>query len=134
MIAVLLLLALAGGGCRSVAGPPLPRAGEAMVADRLFFGRAIPAGGVVSDAELEKFVDEVVTPRFPEGLTIWQGRGQWRDSAGLVVREEMFAIEVFHGGSATEEEAVSAIALEYKRRFGQEAVLRSTAAARVRFY
>ena len=41
--------------------------GTAMVADRLFFGRAIPGGGLVSEAEWTAFLAEVVTPASPTG-------------------------------------------------------------------
>lgn len=54
-------------------------AGGTMVADRLFLGRQIPGGGMVSDADWTAFLAEVVTPRFPEGLTVWRAEGQWLD-------------------------------------------------------
>src|SRR5262249_4797549 len=47
---------------------PHPFSPSELVADRLYFGRAIPGGGSVSDAAWTKFLEEVVTPRFPEGL------------------------------------------------------------------
>ena len=109
-------------------------AGKASIGDRLFFGRAIPSGGNVTDAEWDAFVAEVVTPRFPDGLSIWRGQGQWRDAKGLVVREEMYSIEIFHEGTAAQENSISEIANEYKRRFRQEAVLRVTSKAAMRFY
>ncbi|CAN5901195.1 hypothetical protein BH20GEM1_BH20GEM1_01780 [soil metagenome] len=54
-------LLLAQGGCamRQAGGAEDP-AGGTMVADRLFLA-------------------EVVTPRFPEGLTVWRAEGQWLD-------------------------------------------------------
>ncbi len=36
-----------------------------LVRDVVYFGRNRPDGGVVSDAEWQGFLDEVVTPRFP---------------------------------------------------------------------
>ena len=112
-------------------GPPT---GEAAIADRLLFGRAIPDGGNVSQEEWDAFVAEVVTPRFPDGLSIWSGQGQWRDARGNVVREEMFAIEILHPGTPKDNAAIGEIATEYKRRFRQEAVLRVSARSVMRFY
>jgi hypothetical protein len=47
---------------------PEPDASEqptTMMSERLFFGRIIPSGGIVSDSAWAIFLAEVVTPRFP---------------------------------------------------------------------
>lgn len=103
-------------------------------ADRLFFGRNIPAGGTVSEAQWDSFVREVVTPRFPKGLTVWQGKGQWLDPRGNVIHEDVYVVEILHGPNAVDEAAIAAIAAEYKKRFGQDAVLRVTSRSEMRFY
>jgi len=105
-----------------------------MVADRLFFGRQIPGDGSVSDAEWATFLEEVVTPRFPEGLTVWRADGQWQDEEGLTVREPVMVLEVLHLPGGDADAAIAEIADEYRRRFRQDAVLRVTAEARVRFF
>jgi hypothetical protein len=122
LIATLALCALLAS-CATV--PQQSVAGlQASVSDRLFFGRSIPGGGTVSDAEWSAFLREVVTPRFPDGLTVLRAEGQWRDSANAIVREESFVLELIHAGSAETESSIAAIIAEYKRRFRQEAVLR----------
>lgn len=40
-------------------------------------GAEDPAGGTMVADRL--FLAEVVTPRFPEGLTVWRAEGQWLD-------------------------------------------------------
>jgi hypothetical protein len=102
--------------------------------DRLYFGRSIPAGGFVSEAQWEEFVRTVITPRFPEGLTIFQTRGQWLDPRGAIVREDGYVVEVNHPRSAKTEAAIEEIAREYKRRFGQDAVLRISTPSEFRLY
>ena len=102
--------------------------------DRLYFGRNIPAGGVVTDAQWDDFVRTVITPRFPQGLTVFQGKGQWLDPRGALVREDTYVVEVNHPPSDATEAAIQAIALEYKRRFGQDAVLRISSNSQLRFY
>ncbi|MGH7549170.1 MAG: DUF3574 domain-containing protein [Gemmatimonadota bacterium] len=102
-----------------------------MVADRLFLGRAIPDGGSVSEEEWEVFLEEVVTPRFPEGFTAWHAEGQWTDPRGALVEEPVMVIEIVHPASAEADSAIAAIAGEYRRRFRQDAVLRVTSDARV---
>src|SRR5439155_8076301 len=61
-----------------VAPEPMPscRAGETgLVRDVLYFGRNRPTGGEVADADWEAFLGAVVTPRFPDGLTIVEAHG-----------------------------------------------------------
>lgn len=130
------LLLLAGACAPAVrANPPAVRATaqEAWIADRLYLGRSIPDGGTVSDSAWAAFLREVVTPRFPDGLTVLRGDGQWRDSTGTIVREASFVLELYHPASAEADAALDEIAAEYKRRFGQESVMRVRASADVRF-
>lgn len=105
-----------------------------MVSDRLFLGRDIPGGGTVSDADWASFLEEVVTPRFPQGLTVWHADGQWLDEAGRTVREAVLVVEVLHPPGSEHDRAVSEIAEEYRRRYRQEAVLRVTVEARSRLF
>jgi hypothetical protein len=43
------------------------------VRETLYFGRSRPDGGTVSDEEWKIFLADIVTPRFPEGLTVVHG-------------------------------------------------------------
>lgn len=135
---VLLAATLAAGCAPSVGigGPSTSpvAAGEVWIADRLYFGRDIPGGGRVSDEEWSTFLREVVTPRFPDGLTVVRAEGQWRDAQGRVVTEPSAMVELMHPASAEADAAVEAIAAEYKRRFRQEAVMRVRVPADVRFF
>jgi hypothetical protein len=45
-----------------------------MIVERLYFGLNTPQGAV-SESEWESFLAEIVTPRFPSGLTVIDGRG-----------------------------------------------------------
>jgi hypothetical protein len=104
------------------------------VSDRLFFGRSIPAGGMVSDSAWDAFLAEVVTPRFPAGLTVWRAEGQWRGPDGRLDREPVMVVEVLHPRGTPADSVFESIANIYCRRFGQDAVLRSTASARMKLY
>jgi uncharacterized protein DUF3574 len=96
----------------------------ALVRDVLYFGRNRPDGGTVSDSEWQAFLDEVVTPRFPAGLTVVEAMGQWKGQSGHVERERAEVLTVLHAGDGPARRAVAEVAAEYKRRFHQEAVLR----------
>ena len=48
----------------------------------LLFGLGKREGGTISDADWAAFLDAEVTPRFPAGLTVLSGYGQWRGDTG----------------------------------------------------
>src|SRR5688572_17241836 len=126
-----LLVLLAMTACApAVAVAPGP---EAMVIERLFFGRSIPGGGVVAEEDWRTFVREVVTPRFPDGFTVLRGEGQWLGADGTLAREDVVVVEIVRPAGAAGDAAVVEIAEEYKRRFRQEAVLRITVPVQARF-
>lgn len=112
-----------------LAAPACEAGDEAMVRDTLYFGRNRPDGGTVGDAEWRGFLDGVVTPRFPDGLTVTHATGQWRGASGAVEQEASEVVTLLHAGDAVARGKVAEIAAEYKRRFRQEAVLRERTGA-----
>ena len=106
---------------------------SAMVRDVVYFGRNRPEGGVVSDGEWRSFLDQVVTPRFPSGLTVVEATGQWQGGTGAIEQERSEIVTLLHNGNEAARQSVAAIAAEYKRRFRQEAVLRERMTTCARF-
>lgn len=109
------------------------RVAEPVLADRLFCGLNIPGGGEVSEEEWRAFVRDEVTPRFPDGLTIWRAEGQWRGRDGALVREPVLVIEIMHRPELRIDRDIVAIAEAYKSRFKQDAVMRVTVPASIEF-
>lgn len=98
---------------------------EPVVVERLYFGRHRADTLIVTDSAWAAFVAEVITPRFPAGLTVWSATGQWRDAEGHIQREPSLVLELVLPARAHDsDDAIAAIVAEYKRRFRQEAVLR----------
>ena len=95
-----------------------------LVRETLYFGRNRPDGGTVDEAEWRAFLNQVLTRRFPAGLTVVNATGQWKGESGVVEQEQSNVVTIYHAGDAASNRAVREVALEYKRRFGQEAVLR----------
>jgi hypothetical protein len=126
LLPVLGLFAL--GGCAMAAPGATGHAcrveAAAMARVELLFGRARPGGGAVGDAEWADFLDREVTPRFPDGLTVFDGAGQWRGRDGAIVREPSHLLVIWYRPSATSEADIEAIRAAYKKRFSQESVLR----------
>ena len=103
------------------------------VLERLYFGREIPQGGQVSEQAWCQFVDEVVTPRFPEGFTMWWAEGQWRDALGAIMRESTYVLELAHSEGKDQQIKLKEIIEAYKYRFRQESVLRITESVQIEF-
>lgn len=112
----------------------LGKGASAEMIDRLYFGTGIPGGGEVSEEQWNAFVTEVITPRFPDGLTLYRANGQWRGPDGKIVQERSIVLEVMHPLSAETDSALAQIARTYKQRFKQDAVLQQRTPAEVKFY
>lgn len=106
---------------------------ETFERDTLYFGRAIPSGGQVSDAEWTGFLDTTMTPAFPQGLTVIDAAGQWRGVSGEVVRERSKLVVLLHPRSDKDDAAIASIIGTYRQRFAQEAVLQERQSVCVRF-
>jgi hypothetical protein len=90
-------------------------------------------GGEVTAGEWDAFLAEAVTPRFPDGLTVWSAAGQWRGKSQSVEREPSYVVQIAHADSPERDAAIRAIVAEYERRFQQEAVMRVRSATCVSF-
>lgn len=97
--------------------------------ERLYFGRNMGDTATVSDSAWAGFVRDVLTPNFPDGATVWDAAGQWRDPTGQTVREKSFVVELVHFVTPDVEARVLRVVDSYKRRFAQQSVLRLVAEA-----
>lgn len=110
--------------CQNVAGS------QPFVRTELYFGLSKPDGEVTEEA-FQNFVDTEVTPRFPHGLTVLDGKGQFRDVSGNRIAEASKLLILLYpfqdtAGAAFEPfREVEAIRTAYKKAFRQESVLRA---------
>jgi hypothetical protein len=89
----------------------------------LMFGRDIGDSVGVSESAWAQFVAREMTPRFPDGLTITDATGQWRDrDSGRIVREPSKHVEIVLPGNDRDEADLDAIVAAYKRQFRQQSV------------
>jgi hypothetical protein len=100
------------------------KADNQMQQTTLYFGLSRPAGKDITSQEWQQFVDKDVTPRFKEGLTVFDARGQWLGNDGNVARESSKALMLIHGKDAQSESNIEALRNVYKSRFAQESVMR----------
>lgn len=126
VVALVLLLA----GChaeRNGEPAPLSRASvsrSGWVKTELYFGLGKPDGSEVNTAEWDAFLAGDVTPRFPDGLTVMDACGQWRNASGTVVREKSKLLILIHETGPDKDRAIEELRAIYKERFHQESVLR----------
>ena len=104
------------GGTRTGAQP--------FVRTELYFGTA-KANGIVTEAEFQDFVDQHVTPRFPQGLTLLKADGQFPGEAA-VIKEQSFVLILLYPYDTLDEgfRRIEHIRRLYKEQFGQQSVLR----------
>ncbi len=117
--AVMMMLA----ACAQTDRPTCAEGTEHFVKYELFMGRNSQSGEVVDDAAWTTFLEDSVTPRFPDGLTVLDAEGQWRDSAGLVQMERSKLLVVLVPPGDEGMRLIGEVSDEYKRRFSQESVL-----------
>ncbi|MGC4948286.1 DUF3574 domain-containing protein [Streptomyces sp. DT224] len=101
--------------------------GQAYIETRLLFGTERPDGGPdVTDRQFLAFIDEEVTPRFPNGLTIQDGRGQWRDSHGVIERERSYELTLLYPASeaGVRGRQIERIRNAYEKAYAQDSVAR----------
>lgn len=106
--------------------PPAARAGSSAFArTELFFGTAKP-DGEVTEEEFLAFLDDQITPRFPDGLTVLRGDGQFRGENGEIIKEDSFLLILLYPVEdfAPSNRKIEAIRQLYKDAFQQESVLR----------
>jgi hypothetical protein len=97
----------------------------AYVRTELFFGTA-RRDGAVSEDEIRRFIDEEITPHFPNGLSLLKGQGQFRGEDGKLVKEECFVLVLLYPFDSAKKsgQKIQRIRELYKTRFAQESVLR----------
>ena len=120
------LAVLASGSAPALAAEAAscPPGTEQFAEYRLFFGRSQGTVEVVSEEHWRAFLADEVTPRFPDGLTVLDAAGQWREDTGAIARERTKLLLILTPPGADAMQRTDEIADAYKRAFGQSSVLR----------
>lgn len=118
----------AGAATGQAAGPGVPTKRT-----ELYFGTEKPTGGVVTPEDFDNFVDKEITPAFPDGLTRFTAKGQWKRGAEIV-KEATYVIVVFYPiGDPKANSEIEEIRADYKKFFDQDSVARVDDTQRVSF-
>ncbi len=109
---------IAGDG--AAAQPMLQCSGaqKPWVVAELLFGR-----GRTGDVAWRRFQANEITPRFPDGLTVLEAKGQWRVPGGArISRERSTVVMIAMPPSAENDDRLRQIIEAYKTRFRQQSV------------
>ena len=101
---------------------------EKWVRTELYFGLApYEAEGLglsAAEGTWRAFLDEEVTPRFPDGFTVLDGYGQWREGAGgAIARLRSRVLVIVHPDTAAKRAEIDALREAYRARTDAKSVL-----------
>jgi len=160
--ALLFALVLAASGCATAAPaakpvPPAPATATATatlqgdaarpdaaagwVRSELYFGVGEESGAserkqtdAITEAQWRAFLDKQVTPRFPDGLTVFDAYGQWLfRGAAEPNRLRTKVLVVLHENTPQRRADIEAIRLAWKQATGHQSVLWAQQAVEVSF-
>ena len=111
------LPALAALAAPALAQPSCTPPQRAMLDIELMLGRT-----KASEARWQRFLAREVTPRFPDGLTVYETTGQWRDPATKVIAREKSRVLRIIAPADTAQEKITVVADAYKAQFRQKSL------------
>jgi hypothetical protein len=116
--------------------PAHPAATTGWVRTELYFGTgpADDANAGINEAQWREFLDTEVSSRFPDGLSVSDIYGQWRDKgAAKPERLRSKVLILLYPDKPEQRAAIEAIRAAWKARSGDDSVLRVTQPADVSF-
>ena len=134
LLAVALTAMLAAASCAAEDVYECPAGSELNVEYRLFMGRNSGGVEVVSDQDWAVFLQDIVTPRFPNGLTVLDGEGQWQIESGDIERERSKVLVILSPQGGGAQAHLAEVATSYKQLFNQGAVIQTSAGVCTSFY
>lgn len=72
-------------------------------------------------------------PRFKDGLSVFDAKGQWLGNDGKLARENSKALMLIHSPDTASEQNIEALRTRYKQQFSQDSVMRVDAPVCVAF-
>ncbi|MGB8365914.1 MAG: DUF3574 domain-containing protein [Rhizomicrobium sp.] len=99
------------------------RGQQPMLVVQLFFGQGVEGRGTISQSAWRSFLQQAVTPRFADGFTVYDTRGQWMNPNTHVISREKTKVVVVAAPDAPGLQAkIADLTMLYRRRFRQQSV------------
>jgi hypothetical protein len=105
--------------------PPCPEGTTQATVAEAYFGQSRRDAPAITEGEWRDFLAATVTPAFPDGLTVLDGRGQWRRADGTILSEaSKVLVVVLPGADAAAARArLRPVEDSWKARFRHQSVL-----------
>jgi len=117
-----------------------PDVAKNWVRTELYFGLGVisdqgeEANGAANEKRWREFLDREVTPRFPDGLSVFDVYGQWRTQGqSHIERLHSKVVMLLHADAPKQRADIDAIRAAWKKETGDLSVLRVTQPADVSF-
>ena len=133
---IILLVCAMAVGCSTAPRAYLAESpGAYWIRTELYFGLSKPDGSLVSTAEWNAFLDDHISRRFPDGLTVLDSTGRYLDSQHQTIKEPSKIVIIFYSPekTSTANSNIAAIVTEYCSQFDQESVLRADSVEKTSF-
>ena len=124
-------------GCVVGGESTCPGGADPFIEFNVYFGQEKGNGAMVTADEWINFLAAVITPHFPDGLTVFDAHGQWFDThEGRLYQESTRVLNVLVPAESSDDglASVQAISDNYKDRFQQQAVFFTTSSACAALY
>ena len=111
-------------GC---AGPDIPSCAAGLGAPAtifsLYFGRAIPGRGDLTDEEWQSFLDKTITANLPNGYTVFDASGGWMNpNTHATIKESTKVLLVALPDGPDSLSAINRVRTAYQTEFHQQLV------------
>jgi len=96
---------------------------QRMLVAELFFSRSIRGRQPLTDAEWAEFTAQTITPNLPDGFTVFDDEGQWRNpQTGQIAGDRTKILLVAAKREPDLARRLAAVIDAYKRQFHQQSV------------
>lgn len=130
LFALLVLFIATAARAQTATPPPAPLSTQSasvpLARTELYFGRIAPV-------QWNEFLAQVVTPRFPDGLTWFDSHGQWQNPTGIVTQEDSRVLILIHAPTPEKSRLIDEVREEFKSRYHEQSVLRADQAVTASF-
>lgn len=128
---VLLGLVLTAAGCASGASSSKK---PGWTRTEVYLGSGMSGGGTVSSEQYADFLNTVVTKEFPLGVTVFDAYGQMQREDGGITRQGTKVVLLVHQDTSENAAAIARVVEEYRKRYDNPQVMKTTEAIEVDFY
>jgi hypothetical protein len=100
----------------------------------IYFGEDEPGRKHVSPKAWRAFLSEVVTPRFPKGMTVLEAYGQMQHHDGRIEKQPSRVIVLVHPPGKGTDKRIHEVVQAYRDRFQNAQVMRLRTAVQAEFF